>query len=168
MPTNASSLLKVLIAERPAIMARIRRIVGSEATAEDVIQALWFRIRDVADTPRILSKRSYLYRLAINLALDQVRADNARLNAFQRAQAHLWAEAQRAPTEQEALDRDELARVLAAADGLDEPTRSMFILNRFEGLRQSEIAVKFAVSTTTVENHIRRALEQLRRARGPQ
>jgi hypothetical protein len=58
-----------------------------------------------------------------------------------------------------------LERVRAAAQDLPEPTRTIFRLNRFEGLSQQSIARQLGVSTTTVENHIRRALDALAAAR---
>jgi RNA polymerase sigma-70 factor (ECF subfamily) len=58
-----------------------------------------------------------------------------------------------------------LSRVRAAAQALPEPTRTIFRLNRFEGMSQRAIAEQLAISTTTVENHVRRALDALARAR---
>jgi RNA polymerase sigma-70 factor (ECF subfamily) len=58
-----------------------------------------------------------------------------------------------------------LGRVKAAAQQLPEPTKSIFRLNRFEGLSQKAIAERMGLSTTSIENHIRRALDILACAR---
>ena len=63
------------------------------------------------------------------------------------------------------MAQDELQRVLAAADHLPEPTRTIFRLNRLQGLTQAEIARRRGVSVTTVENHVRAALQRLAWAR---
>jgi DNA-directed RNA polymerase specialized sigma24 family protein len=47
---------------------------GDDPAAEDVTQSLWLRVQRVEDDPPIANKRAYLYRLAANLATDQLRA----------------------------------------------------------------------------------------------
>ncbi|WP_258224046.1 sigma factor-like helix-turn-helix DNA-binding protein, partial [Stenotrophomonas sp. HMWF003] len=56
-------------------------------------------------------------------------------------------------------------RVLAAAAHLPEPTRTIFRLNRLQGLTQVDVAKRLKVSVTTVENHVRAALQRLAWAR---
>ncbi len=68
-------------------------------------------------------------------------------------------------TEEQARTQDELQRVLDAAGHLPEPTRTIFRLNRLQGLTQAEIARRLGVSVTTVENHVRTALQRLAWAR---
>jgi len=74
MTTNALALTRLLIRERPSLLRLARRIVGSAPAAEDVTQTLWLRVQRIEDDPPILHKRAYLYRLATNLATDQLRA----------------------------------------------------------------------------------------------
>ena len=59
------------------------------------------------------------------------------------------------------MAQDELQRVLDAAGHLPEPTRTIFRLNRLQGQTQAEIARRLGVSVTTVENHVRGALQRL-------
>ncbi|WBO23895.1 RNA polymerase sigma factor [Sphingomonas abietis] len=155
----------MLIAERPMLVRRLARIVGSEPVAEDVAQSLYLRVQRVEDDPPINNKRSFLFRLASNLAVDHVRAEQSRARMQAEAQALLWSELAPPDPEQAASLNIELARVLKAAATLPEPTKSIFRLHRFEGLRQSEVAAHQGVSVTTVEKHVRRALAILRRAR---
>ncbi len=62
------------------------------------------------------------------------------------------------------MAQDELQRVLDAAGHLPEPTRTIFRLNRLQGLTQAGIARRLG-SVTTVENHVRTALQRLAWAR---
>ena len=68
--------------------------------------------------------------------------------------------AKRRPT----VELDE-GRVLAAAEHLPEPTRTIFRLHRLQGMTQAEVARRQGVSVTTVENHVRSALQRLAWAR---
>lgn len=161
MSTNMLTLSRLLMAERKSLLRRVGRLVGSDG-AEDVVQKLWLKIQSVTDDPPIDNPAAYLHRLAINAATDELRAA-ARQRADTQAEIEhlLWLEDDGPQAEQIALDRDMLRRIRAAAEALPEPTRSIFRLNRFDGLAQREIAVRFGVSTTIIERHIRRALKAL-------
>ncbi len=159
MSSNASTLTDLLIRERPALLRRVQRILGSDGSAEDVIQAIWFKARGVDASVTIDNPRAYLYRLATNLATDQGRERSRQTRLL------VWGPDEVLSTEEQAMAQDELQRVLAAADHLPEPTRTIFRLNRLQGLTQAEIARRRGVSVTTVENHVRAALQRLAWAR---
>lgn len=161
--SNASTLTDLLIRERPALLRLVRRILGSDSSAEDVIQAIWFKARGVDGNLAIDNPRAYLYRLATNLATDQGRERSRQARLL--ADHYLWGPDEVLSTEEQAMAQDELQRVLAAADHLPEPTRTIFRLNRLQGLTQAEIARRRGVSVTTVENHVRAALQRLAWAR---
>ncbi|WNH48067.1 RNA polymerase sigma factor [Stenotrophomonas aracearum] len=163
MSSNASTLTELLIRERPALLRLVRRILGSDSSAEDVIQAIWFKARGVDGSVAIDNPRAYLYRLATNLATDQGRERSRQARLL--ADHYLWGPDEVLSTEEQAMAQDELQRVLAAADHLPEPTRTIFRLNRLQGLTQAEIARRRGVSVTTVENHVRAALQRLAWAR---
>lgn len=163
MSSNASTLTDLLIRERPALLRLVQRILGSDGSAEDVIQAIWFKARGVDGSLTIDNPRAYLYRLATNLATDQGRERSRQARLL--ADHYLWGPDEVLSTEEQAMAQDELQRVLAAADHLPEPTRTIFRLNRLQGLTQAEIARRRGVSVTTVENHVRAALQRLAWAR---
>lgn len=164
MSSNAADLSQLLADERPALVRWVARIVG-EPAADDVAQKLYLRVQRVADEPPIVNKRSFLFRMARNLAIDHVRAERSQEAVQAEARAYLWDELPPPDPEQEAVARAELARVLRAAAALPEPTKSIFRLHRFDGMRQSDVAIRFGVSVTTVEKHVRKALAILRAAR---
>jgi len=163
MSSNVASLTELLIRERPALLRRVQRILGGDNGAEDVIQAVWFKARGDDDSQAIDNPRAYLYRLAANLATDHGRESTRRSRLL--ADHYLWGPDEVISTEEQVMAQDELQRVLDAAGHLPEPTRTIFRLNRLQGLTQAEIARRLGVSVTTVENHVRTALQRLAWAR---
>ncbi|WP_313345765.1 RNA polymerase sigma factor [Stenotrophomonas sp.] len=163
MSSNASLLTELLIRERPALLRLVQRILGTDGSAEDVIQAIWFKARGVEGGVAIDNPRAYLYRLATNLATDHGRERSRRARLL--ADHYLWGPDEVLSTEEQAMAQDALQRVLTAADHLPEPTRTIFRLNRLQGLTQADIARRQGVSVTTVENHVRAALRRLAWAR---
>lgn len=165
MPNNTVALTRVLLAERPSLLRLLLRIVGNKPAAEDVAQALYLKVQRVKTEPKIDDPRAYLFRLASNLALDHQRFEGRRDKLRAEVDDLLWVEDDRPSAEHTVMARDELDRVGRALRELGEPTKTMFCLNRFEGLPQRVIAERFGVSTTIVERHIRRALRTLSLAR---
>lgn len=157
--SNASTLTDLLHHERPALLRLVHRILGTDGAAEDVIQSIWFKARGVDDAQAIANPRAYLYRLATNLATDYGRERTRRARLL--ADHYLWGPDEAISAEEQAMAQDELRRVLDAVGHLPEPTRSIFRMHRLQGLTQSEVARQKGVSVTTVENHVRVALQRL-------
>lgn len=164
MSTNSIALSRLLVAERQSLLRQVRRLAGSEG-AEDVVQKLWLKVQRVRDDAPIRDERAYLRRLAHNAAVDHVQADQRQASVAARAEALLWGVDHELGPERIVESRETLERIRAAIAVLPEPTRTILRLTRLEGRTQRETAEQIGVSTTTVENHLRRALALLARIR---
>lgn len=161
MGPNATELSDLIIAERATLVRSVERIVGNRPDAEEVAQALWLKVQAISPDLPIESKRPFLFRLARNLALDRLRGDRRRARLAEEAR-QILDEVDDGPSADRIVDSlAVLRRVREAAFALPEPTRSIFRMNRFDGLSQKAIAERMEMSTTTVENHVRRALDAL-------
>ncbi|SHL52764.1 RNA polymerase sigma-70 factor, ECF subfamily [Sphingobium sp. YR657] len=164
MSTNAHALARLIQVERSTLRRMLSRVLDRNMV-DDAVQTLWLRVQKVEDQPPIRDKRSYLFRLAANVAWDQGREMARRRRIQKEAETILWGAESPPSAETMLIARDELERVLEAADGLSEPMRTIFRLNCIDGIPQRDIAVRLRVSRTTVEKHIRRALQILGDAR---
>lgn len=165
MSSNVSILNKAFASERNAL-TRLFNKMGTNVSPDDLLQALWLRIQRVAENPPIHNGKAYLFRLASNLAIDQGRMD-ARVQRLQdEARSILYGDETSTPDAEKAfLAREELERVIEAARNLNEPTRTIFWLNRIKGMPMGEVVEVMGVSRTTADKHIKRAMTQLGDAR---
>jgi RNA polymerase sigma-70 factor (ECF subfamily) len=159
MGAKSTTLLQLFLAERGKIIRLIGRIVGCQATAEDLAQdvfvKLWGRIVTDQD-------RSLLYRTAQNMAIDHVRARRIRTSYSQAIIPEHEPTKASAP-DSAAVARQELDVLLQALRTLPERTQRIFLLNRLDGLSYPEVAKALAVSVSTVEKDMIRALGSCRR-----
>jgi RNA polymerase sigma-70 factor (ECF subfamily) len=140
MPVVEPHCLSRLFAQhyRRVLLASYR-ILGNMADAEDVAQGVFLRLRE-AEMPAIANAGSYLYRAAINGALDLLRSRNrAALEPLDAADG-IAGTGQGASPEADA-SASELARWLRSALGeLTPRAAEIFALRYLEEFSNGEIA----------------------------
>ena len=133
---------------------RVREL--GEDIAQDTMLRLW-RTRELWQPNSTL--RSYLYRIARNLALNEKERSRVRARSRPRL-AHGWAIP---ATPLEELQRKELRLAIeAAVDELPERRREVFLLGRLHGMSYEEIGQVMGITTQTVANQMSAALATLR------
>jgi RNA polymerase sigma-70 factor (ECF subfamily) len=159
---------------RAAILRFLRARTRDAAEAEDVLQELWIRLREVRSGP-IANARAYVFQMANNLVLDRER-ERRRRQLRDRAwteQAHTILQA--ADGDPQAVDpgrtpeellsaTQECNRLLQAIQGLPEAARRAFCLHKLEELSHAQVAARLGISRSGVEKHIALAMKHLRRA----
>lgn len=147
--------------EERALYRHALRIVGTTSDAEDVVQdALISAWRSIGSFQG-LSFRAWLFRIATNRALDQLRSRKRRpeLPLDPPDDENVtWAEpvAPGPDLAQLAGDREALAVVEAALGTLPAEQRTALLLRDVEGFAYEEIAVITSVEIGTVKSRIHR------------
>ncbi len=160
---DQSVCLSRLFAEhyRRVLMAA-HRITGTMADAEDVAQAVFLRL-GTAQAPEVANAGSYLYRAAINGALDLLRRRKAAaLEPLESAAGEVSTNSGSSP-EHEASNR-ELGRLLRHAIG-DLPPRAaeMVALRYLEELDNREIAKLMGTSAAVVAVTLHQSRSKLKK-----
>ncbi len=136
----------------------LRRRGHSVEAAADLTQEAFLRFMKTPQDVVIGNPASYLFRTAVNLAIDQQRRGRI---------AHFIADpdpaiamlVDEAPSPQRVMEsREQFAILQAAIAELPERRRRIFIMSRIENLPYRAIAEKFGVTVRTVENEIMRAM----------
>ena len=144
------------------VLSAAYRITGSMADAEDIAQTVFLRIASV-DSPPSTSTGSYLYRAAINGALDLLRHRKAAAASPLEDAAGIISSASGSSPEAETASR-ELGNLLRAAVSQLAPRGAeMFILRYVEELNNGEIAALMGTSQAVVAvtlHHVRSRLKK--------
>ena len=153
------ALHTIFTAYHAQLVGLAESIIHDHASAEDVVQdvmlELWRR-RDhlVVET----SLGGYLMRSARNRALNQVR--NRRRDRPESAAA---SHAAPASAHRDLVEKEIEAAVRQAVSELPDRCREAFELSRVHGLKYAEIALVLGISIKSVETHIGRGLQALRK-----
>jgi RNA polymerase sigma-70 factor (ECF subfamily) len=139
-----------------------RRILGSEALAEEIVQDAFLRVWTNAPRWRPEAAfRTWLYRVVINLCL------NAKRRPADLPLAAAGVPADPAPDAGAALEQRERDQLLAAAiDRLPARQRAAIVLTYQEGLGNAEAAAVLGMSISGIETLLVRARRSLREAFG--
>lgn len=142
---------------RPALLNYVRQMVRSLADAEDIVQTAFLKTFDQAQFNRIENLRSWIYRVAHNLAIDSIR----RASIHEQAVSE-WVHRNRLKTaitaEQASINQQAVERALSS---LNERERACLLL-RAEGFRYEEIAEVLGTSSKSVSVYLARAAKKVR------
>jgi len=133
----------------------------SDEDAEDLIQEVFITIwKTRKDLKEYLSFNSFLYTITYHSILKHFRKKGREKKYIDRYAADLNEEFD--STSADVEYREVLQRVNKYVEQLPEKRKRIFILSRFEGYNNTEIAEKLNISKKTVENQIYQALKFLR------
>jgi RNA polymerase sigma-70 factor (ECF subfamily) len=129
---------------------RTRSPEFAKDTLQEIFTRLWQNRRSLDPDKSV---KAYLYRIAHNLLVDNLRKED-------QIQSHR-TDAQSVDSPES--DLESRLDVQTAVDSLPDDLRIAFLLNRYQGLKYSEIAEIYGISVKTVESRISRALDRLRK-----
>lgn len=134
-------------------------ILKDEQACEDIIQELFIKLWDNRSSVQIsVSLKAYLYASIRYEVYRQVRNSMSTSDVFDTLFDRLQT-----PVDYENIEYKELiAQVSSAVNALPQKCREVYKLSREEYLSHKQIASRLNISTKTVENHLTKALKQLR------
>lgn len=148
-----------------ALLRFLRRRTACEQDAEDAAQESLARLLRYRESQPASAWKFLLFRIAANVANDQ-----SRHAVSHKRKAHVPLEnrvsrlvAIDVPLPERKLeDERQLALVLQAIRGLPDKCRHVFLLSRFHGMSNQDIADRCGISVRMAEKHITKALAACR------
>jgi RNA polymerase sigma-70 factor (ECF subfamily) len=163
---DATALDELLSLYWSAVAAYAERLLGNVDAAEDVAQKTFLQLWQRRSSWRVGgSVRSYLYRVARNLALNEQRRRTVRAKwgeIFRRQE-----QGRPARPDQVAEGNELEAAVNVAISALPERRREVFELVRFHNVSYREVGDIMGISPQTVANQMSAALTDLRNSLAP-
>ena len=143
------------------------RIVLDSGVAEEVVQDVFLRIwRSAPSYVESGSLSSWMVLICRRLAIDHLRQRRAHLGAASSPEALTGLPATDPTPADAAVADDARTRVRAAVAALNTDQRRVIDLLYFEGLSQTEAAVRLGIPLGTVKSRVRLAFGHLRQTLG--
>ncbi|MCJ2183000.1 sigma-70 family RNA polymerase sigma factor [Novosphingobium sp. 1949] len=152
----------VILPHQPALRTRLGRILRFSQDLDDTVSEVLARAWQAEDFTRIDQGRAYLFNIARNLIIDEARRD--KIVSFEQI-ADLELLQARTCTEAQLHARDELRWLQDFLPKLPAQCRRVFHLRRVQEKSMREIADELALSVSTVEKHLAKAVQLIMRAR---
>lgn len=152
-----------------ALEKYLARKLGNPEDAAELAQEAFIRLHRLEQPENLENARAFLYQVASNLAVDQLRRRQLHykyLNVEKGlAENGEWQDpnAAGASPEQIVGAQEKLAAIQAAVDELPFKVKQAFLLHRQSGMPYSAIAEQLQVSVSSVEKYILQALKHCRR-----
>ena len=161
-------LERLYLRERAALTRLVAKKVGDRTLAEDIAQDSFVRLLNSDAPERLHDPKAFLFRIALNLAVDNLRYQSRRrlVDIGDEGTEHA-SEIQRRQSADPAADRvleskERLGILLSAIKDMPEKDRHAFMRHRFGDRSYAEIAEEMQVSKSMVEKHIASALAYCR------
>ncbi len=158
--SNENAFMEAVFRRYYAPLGRtVNRMVNDAQATEDILQDVFLKIwHNRNNLTFTYSIKSYLYRAAINAALNYLEKSKRTVG--------LEADEYTEPTAEGAEDqlhfREVESRVHEAIETLPPACKAIFVLSRYEEMSYKEIAESMQISVKTVENQMGKALRQLK------
>lgn len=157
---NANDLMGTYVQQWALLRKALRKNVGSIDLADEAMQETWIRLAKMQPASMIIhDRKTYILRLAINIAIDLIRKEKRHSSRCISDEALMQAIADTYPSpEQFTADRDQLRQLASALAQLPEKTCAALLMSRCDGLTHAEIAKRLDIGERTVAKYLVTAL----------
>jgi RNA polymerase sigma-70 factor (ECF subfamily) len=145
------------------LLRYLERMLRDQATAEELVQEAFLRVHKARDRYAPEARFStWLYRIATNLALNELRRPRHRVPHHSTNEPAAPALPDAGPGTEAVVDARMLGRAAAAElAGLPEKQRAALCLTALEGLSYAEVAEALEVTEKAVKSLVHRARSTL-------
>lgn len=150
------ALQQLLLLRYEELKKRLTRHLGSAELAGDALHDTWLRLERGGDLAQIRSPDTYLFRVAINIARDNLRSEN-RLVTTSDAATLLGIVDEAPDAARDAEGRSDWQLLMAVMAELPPRQKAILLAARIEGMGRSEIAQRYGVSVRYVHRELQSA-----------
>lgn len=144
-------------AHYPALRNTAQNILSDSETSHDIVQEVFLKLwRKGVNPAYMLNQRAYLFKAVVNASITHLHKNKHNIRISQ-------VKTEAAEQISNTLEVKELEEnIQQALDKLPAKCKSVFVLSRFEGMKNKDIAIALGISLKTVENQMGIALKKMR------
>jgi RNA polymerase sigma factor (sigma-70 family) len=158
-PPNTLDIQALFFAHQRELVWHLAKIVKCEETAADLVQESYLILSQTAQQQIIQQPRSFLFRVATNLALNHLRHSKV----VEAKMPYLALAGQETPSAEHLVSQGQrLERFLKIVETMPPKSREIFILHKVHGKSLKEVAKQLGITVKAVENHITRGMAYCR------
>lgn len=140
-----------------ALRNAAENIVRDKDAAHDVVQEVFVKLWNRRDElGAILNERAYLMRSVVNTAITHLSHIKKKKDI-----EHMHIEWQ-GSTDDDVMTRELQTKIDTALENLPPKCKAIFVLSRFENMKNKDIAATLGLSLKTVENQMGIALKKMK------
>ena len=152
----------LFIRYQPKVVAFLKACTGDEEQARDIAQDIFFNIwKDRAKLSEVRSFEGYLFQMARFSVYNYY--DHLDVVKKYVEEGKTRSEVTDAGPEEKLKERQIRARIAETVRSMPQRRREIFLMSRWGGYSNDEIAERLNISKRTVENHLTAAQSVLRR-----
>ena len=148
----------------PCLIFYARKFVSpqiAEDIVHDVFLNMWKRNNTLFVNETVVS---YMFQSVQNACINHLKRDIIHEEYIDRAILELKMEELAMPSvEKKLIEQEQLDKIYEAIDKLPEKNKEVFCLSYLHGKKNPEISELLNISIRTVENHLYKALQELRK-----
>lgn len=148
---------------RQSILLHLLGMVKNREVAEDLLQDTFVRLSKVPGIEVIRQPKSFLLKVATNLALDHLRQQQ-KTPTFETEEAFEDLISPEPEHLEEVIKSRHLEQLQWAISQLPDRAKEALVLARLKEMTLKEVAKEMDVSQTMVEKHLKNALQKCRSA----
>lgn len=136
----------------------VTEITKDNSVSEDIVQELFIKLWTNRENIEVRENiTGYLFKSSRNAALNYLRCEKSKKNAIEKIPFDI------PQLEDDDLEHDKILSALEKCiNQLPARSKEVFLLHRFEGLKQKEISEKLNISVKTIKNQIWKSMQFLK------
>jgi RNA polymerase sigma-70 factor (ECF subfamily) len=158
---NQQAFTSLFYSYKDKLLGFLLRITGSREESEDIVQEVFMKIwQDRGNANQIKNLNAYIFKIAQNQMIDNIRKFSKEKISF----SDMEMEVEEIDTKPDDifLEKERSQIFQDAVNQLSSQQKKIYQYHREQGMPLKEIATAMNLSLSTVQNHINRALKNIR------
>ena len=157
---NRSKILSAFLAIETELRQYLMRFLVRSQDIEDVMQEAFLRSYNAEISQNIKSPKSFLYKVAKNIALSEISRKSYQLASHIEDFDELEVIDSKRDVEQQAQIDQELQCYIRGLQALPPQCQRVFVMCKVYGFSHKEISKRLNISISTVEKHLVKGLQR--------